>query len=299
VNRLKCIVVFACALLFSFFSFSHAESGLALKADHGLIANDFRVPGDIELVSWSSPSQDTILGTYYLFTGKKGEKNSHEESTNLDVKVDKPEAYLSKKKDFFTVFLGAVYWETMGEIEPAFSGSDPGEFGRFKELGYNIELAYHRLVTQWLGNDIQLGIDFGLFYNGNEKKFEVTLLPSGEKLKRGLNSRGLYLTPSVRMLIGRYGSPRLFVGAGLGFYLVDFVEQLSDGMEVDEYFGEEALGGYLSVGMGFPLSSPPDKLVLRFEAKVHFVNFGDLEQFAPGAGDLKGPIYIFQVGLTF
>jgi hypothetical protein len=101
------------------------------------------------------------------------------------------------------------------------------------------------------------------------------------------------------MLIGRYGSPRLSVGAGLGFYLVDFVEQLSDGMEVDEYFREEALGGYLSAGMGFPLSSPPDKLVLRFEAKVHFVNFGDLEQFAPAADDLKGPIYLFQVGLTF
>jgi hypothetical protein len=180
VNRLKCIVVFACALLFSFFSFSHAESGLALKTDRGLIANDFWVPGDIQLVSCSSLSQDTILSTYYLFTKEKGEEKSHEGSTNFDLKVDKPEAYLSKKKDFFSVFLGAVYWENIGEIEPAFSGSAPGEFGKFKEQGYNIELAYHRLVTQWLGNDIQLGIDFGLFYNETKKNSKLLSSPRGK-----------------------------------------------------------------------------------------------------------------------
>jgi hypothetical protein len=81
---------------------------------------------------------------------------------------------------------------------------------------------------------------------------------------------------------------------------VQFVETLSDGMEVDEYYKGGALGGYLSVGVGFPLiSRNPERLVLRFEGKVHYANFGDLDDFAPGADDLKGPFYLLQVGLTF
>ena len=80
--------------------------------------------------------------------------------------------------------------------------------------------------------------------------------------------------------------------------MVDFVEKLPDGDEIYEFAGKETIGGYLSAGVGFPLL-PPDRLILRIEGKVHFVNFGDLGVFAPGSGDLKGPIYIFQAGITF
>jgi hypothetical protein len=86
----------------------------------------------------------------------------------------------------------------------------------------------------------------------------------------------------------------------VGYYLVDFVEQLSDGMVVDKYFDQGTIGGYLSGGLNIPLLRyNPDRLALCLEGKVHFVNFGNLGDFAPGAGDLTGPIYMLQLGLSF
>jgi hypothetical protein len=218
--------------------------------------------------------------------------------TNQDEKGDEPKTLLPRKKNFFSIFLGAVYWQNLGELEHTLSSSGSGPFGDFKEWGYNLEMAYHRLITQWLGNDIQLGVDFGIFFNENERDFQLPVPPGGETVEIDLNSRGLYLTPSVRMVIGKHGSTRVFLGAGVGLYMVDFVEQLPDGDELYEFAEKETIGGYLSAGVGFPLSST-DRLILRIEGKVHFVNFGDLGAFAPGAGDLKGPVYMFQAGITF
>jgi hypothetical protein len=283
-NRLGCTITFVCVLLF-FVSFATEEclSETKFKADSGLDA---------------CRSQHTLLSTPYVFALAKDGNDSQGEPTN-EQETDTQETPLPRKKNYFSILGGAVYWQNLGELEHTLSGPGSGPFGDFKEWGYNIEIAYHRLITQWLGNDIQLGMDFGLFFNENERDFQLPIPPGGETLEIDLNSRGLYLTPSVRMLIGKYGSTRLFLGAGVGFYMVDFVEQLPGGDEVYEFAEKEAIGGYLSAGVGFPLSSPPDKLILRFEAKVHFVNFGDLGAFAPGAGDLKGPIYMFQTGITF
>jgi len=144
-----------------------------------------------------------------------------------------------------------------------------------------------------------LGIDFGIFNNDNEKDFSVTVLPSGRRLKGSIDARTLYLTPSVRLLIEKKGYPRFLIGAGAGYYLVDFAELLSDGMEIDEHFEKDAIGGYLSLGVDFLSSNDSGGAALRFETKVHFVNFGDLGGIAPEAGDLKGPIYMFQIGITF
>jgi hypothetical protein len=283
-NRLGCTITFVCVLLF-LVSFATEEclSETKFKADSGLDA---------------CRSQHTPLSTPYVFALAKDGNDSQGEPTN-EQETDTQETPLPRKKNYFSILGGAVYWQNLGELEHTLSGPGSGPFGDFKEWGYNIEIAYHRLITQWLGNDIQLGMDFGLFFNENERDFQLPIPPGGETLEIDLNSRGLYLTPSVRMLIGKYGSTRLFLGAGVGFYMVDFVEQLPGGDEVYEFAEKEAIGGYLSAGVGFPLSSPPDKLILRFEAKVHFVNFGDLGAFAPGAGDLKGPIYMFQTGITF
>jgi hypothetical protein len=221
-----------------------------------------------------------------------------EDPAPQDEKRDTQETLLTRKKNFITILGGAVYWKNLGDLEHTLSGSGSGQFGDFKEWGYNIEIAYHRLITQWLGNDIQLGMDFGIFFNENERDFQLPVPPGGETVEIDLNSRGLYLTPSVRMVIGKHGSTRVFLGAGVGLYMVDFVEQLPDGDEIYEFAEKETIGGYLSAGVGFPLS-PPDRLILRIEGKVHFVNFGELGGFAPGAGDLKGPVYIFQAGITF
>jgi len=243
-----------------------------------------------------------VLLCFLSFSPAEGASETEFEKgdpTPQDEKRDTTEILVPRKKNFYSFLGGVVYWQNLGELEHTLSGPGSGQFGNFKEWGFNAELGYHRLITQWLGNDILLGMDFGLFFNENERNFEVPVSPGGGTLEIELNSRGLYLTPSVRMVIGKYGSVRLFLGAGAGFYMIDFVEQLPEGDELYEFAEKETIGGYLSAGVGFPLSSPPDKVTLRLEGKVHFVNFGDLGGFAPEAGDLKGPIYMLQAGITF
>ena len=204
------------------------------------------------------------------------------------------------KKNFFTIMIGADYWDNLHDIKPGPAVSSPEKFGQFEAWGFNFEFSYHRYVTQLLGNELRVGIDFGLFFNRSEKHFDVIILPSGRRINADLNSRGLYLTPSVRWLIGQRGFTRFYLGAGVGYYFVDFVEQLSDGMVVDKYFDQGTIGGYLSAGLNIPLVRyNPDRLALCLEGKVHFVNFGNLGDFAPGAGDLTGPIYMLQLGLSF
>lgn len=212
--------------------------------------------------------------------------------------MDKSENDLLRKKNYFTVLLGAVYWNNLADIEYDFSVSDPAQYGTFREWGYNVEIGYHRQVSKWLENDLLLGLDFGIFNNDCKETFS-TVLPPGLRIKVDLDSRVLYLTPSVRLLIEKQGYPRFIIGAGLGYYLVDFVEQSSDCWEETEYFEEDTIGGYLSVGVDFPISEQSGGAALRVESKVHFMNFGDLGGIASGAGDLEGPVYMFQLGITF
>jgi hypothetical protein len=283
-NRLGCTITFVCVPLFLLsFSADESLSETTFKADSGPDTN---------------PSHHTALVTPHVLALANYGNDSQGEPTNKEEERDTEETPLPRKKNYFSILGGAVYWQNLGELEHSLSGTGSGPFGDFKEWGYNVEIGYHRLITQFLGSDIQLGMDFGAFFNENETDFQLLIPPGGETLEIALNSRGLYLTPSVKMVIGKYGSTRLFLGAGVGFYMLDFVEQLPDGDEVYEFAEKETIGGYLSAGVGFPLS-PPDRLILRIEGKVHFVNFGDLGAFAPGAGDLKGPIYMFQAGITF
>ena len=219
---------------------------------------------------------------------------SNQPEPKLKIKSTVP----SPKMNFYSAMLGASYWPALNDITPGTSVPDPNRFGEFRSWGFNMELSYHRLIKKYMGNDLRAGVDLGLFFHQNEKHFDTTILPSGKTIREDLNSRGFYLTPSLRWIMGLPGSPRFYLGTGAGFYLVDFVEQLADGLEVDEYYEESALGGYLAGGLNIPLiRSHPEKLALCLEFKMHFINFGDLESFAPGAGDLKGPIYTFQVGL--
>ena len=59
--------------------------------------------------------------------------------TNQDEKTDTQKTLLTRKKNFITILGGAVYWQNLGELEHTLSGSGSGQFGDFKEWGFNIE----------------------------------------------------------------------------------------------------------------------------------------------------------------
>lgn len=201
------------------------------------------------------------------------------------------------KRHFISLIVGAVYWPNLGKIDPSQAGFDPQQFGQFKTWGYNIELAYHYFATAWFDKDLWIGLDFGFFFNDNKGKTTAIFYPSGETFSGEIGSRGMYLTPSLKWFVwGRRGAPRLYLGAGAGYYLLDFAELYKFG-EGAEIYEDSTLGGYLGVGVRLPSSKKnPENFAVVLESKVHFADFGE---FAPNAGNIKGPIYLFQLGITF
>ena len=200
------------------------------------------------------------------------------------------------KRHFFSLAVGAVYWPSLGEVDPSQAGFNPQQFGQFEVWGLNIELAYHYFAATWLGKDLWIGVDFGLFFNENTGKTEALFLPSGETIEGNIGSRGLYLTPSIKWFVWGAKGPRLYLGAGIGYYLLDFAELYPFG-EGGEIYEASALGGYIGVGVRLPIrKNNPESFALVLESKVHFADFGE---FATNTGGIQGPIYLFQLGMTF
>ncbi len=198
----------------------------------------------------------------------------------------------------YALLLGGQYWDRLDDFEPSLPAGATGRAGRMEPGGANLEGSYHRRVTRWLGWDIFLGGDFGVFYHSNKERFDATLLPSGEKIGGELSARGLYLTPSVKFVSGEPAPWRYSVGAGVGYFLVDLSTQLDDAMIVDTYFRDETVGGYLSLGADRILWRSSTSILLRLEAKVLYADFGSPGSFAPGAGSIAGPIFMFQAGVA-
>jgi len=201
-------------------------------------------------------------------------------------------------KNDYALLLGIQYWNRLDDFDPAIAAGATGRAGRFDPVGFNIEGSYHRRISRWPGWDLLFGGDLGLFYHGNKEGFDVTILPSGSRISGELSSRGLYLTPSLKLFSGEPAPWRFSVGAGAGYFLVDVSTNLEDGMTVDTYFREGALGGYLSAGADRILSRSSMSILLRLEGKVLFADFGSLGTFAPGAGSLTGPVFLFQAGIA-
>jgi len=206
-------------------------------------------------------------------------------------------------KQLFAVATGVSYLPDLSAIEPHRALINPERFGRFDAWGFNLEVAYHRQLVQWDSADLYIGGDVGLFTHGNTKKFDVRFFPSGETTQGEIFARGFYLTPSAKVVLKRSHSWRPFLGAGAGYYLLDFVELIVDPLggsfEADELFEQHAFGGYVSLGMDIPLSSNGRGFSLRLEGKVHLVSFVSLDNFAPGSSNLNGPIHMIQLGIVW
>jgi len=201
-------------------------------------------------------------------------------------------------KNDYALLVGLQYWDRLGNFDPAIPAGASGRAGRFEPVGVNLEASYRRQVTRWLGWDVFAGGDGGFFYHGNKEDYDVTILPSGTRIEGELSARGFYLMPSVRLFSGEPRPWRFSLGAGAGLVYVDVANTLDDGMTVDTYFREETLGGYLSVGADRLLRRSSISILLRLEAKALFADFGSLGGFAPEAGSLTGPVFLFQVGVA-
>jgi hypothetical protein len=182
-----------------------------------------------------------------------------------------------------SVALGYAYWSDLGDLDPFVGGS-------FDDGGWNIDLALHRRVGRLGPTEVLIGADAGFFSHGSDIR----------GFDEDLQSRGLYLTPSVRFAFGDPLSRRFYLEAGVGLYSVDFVEFLDcdNGFcsEELEIFEESTFGGYIGLSSEVPLRIGG---AFTTGVRVHFADYGDVDELGPGAGSLSGPMFIFHVGAVF
>ena len=145
-----------------------------------------------------------------------------------------------------TFTVGLMTWSDLKDLEPAVGGG-------FESLGFALEIAGHKHVTSWGSADVLVGADFGLFATWSD-------IPG---ISEDLRQRGLYLTPSMQIRFGERSGRYLNLGAGLGWYQVDFAELHCDEdyfnnnnsvcIEITKPYDENSLGGYLGITGGFQI----------------------------------------------
>ena len=188
------------------------------------------------------------------------------------------------------LFLGYYKWDQLAQLSSAGGGS-------FNANGVSLGGASHWSVAEWGRSDILAGFDFALFSNeSNVRHFSEDVI-----------SRGLYITPSIKLMFDNGTGPRYSLDFGLGYYLVDIAEVVSAyGGYEDEVWEDSAFGGYVGVTVDFPTKKSNWKRGFFMSAKVHYFDLGNVadEGLAPiarstlgsNAGNLSGPVVMLQFG---
>lgn len=189
------------------------------------------------------------------------------------------------------VFFGAQNWSELSELTPAAGGS-------FDSTGVNLGAAFHWRLRERERSDLLAGIDFALFPNESNVRH----------LSEDLLSRGLYVTPSVKLLFDDGDGPRYGLDFGFGYYLVDIaeVETAFGGYFEDELWEASAFGGYIGASIDFPTEASNRRRGFSMSAKIHFFDLGVVSDegfvaatrgtLGPNAGSLSGPVIMFQFG---
>jgi len=185
----------------------------------------------------------------------------------------------------FGATVGIDLWSDLGDLDPV-----PG--GDFDEAGFGLDLNLH--FGGWSAGPAQiyLGGDFGVI--GHDSDVE------GVFEREDLETTLVYITPSVKAVFGEAGRTHWTLDAGIGYYDVSIEEWEDDcfwDCDTWEYYDDSSVGGYLGLGLEFPLGGDFATRLLT-AIKVHFVDFDDPVTLAPG-GSLDGPIYVMYFGISF
>lgn len=218
------------------------------------------------------------------------------------------EWYEEPTKNLFTLALGGAIWPSLGNKEFGTTSATANRPGHVSSAGFAFETAYHRHIAHWERGDLYLGGEFGAFIFDNKDSGDITQ-SSTSPITGDLDARVWYAGPSIKFMMGQ-GRLKYFLGAGGGYYHLGLSESdeiphptctnLGPCFETKRALNKSAIGGYVSLGVDLAAFRTDSGWVwrLRLEDKVHLVNFGSLDSFAPGAGNLSGPINVIQIGVV-
>jgi len=215
--------------------------------------------------------------------------------------------YEEPTKNLFTLALGGAIWPSLGNKEFGTTSANASHPGHVSSAGFAVETAYHRHIAHWERGDLYLGGEFGAFIFNNQGSDDTTQ-SSTSPITGDLDARVWYAGPSIKFMMGQ-GRFKYFLGAGGGYYQLDLSESdeiprppctnLGPCFETKRSLNKSAIGGYVSLGVDLAAFRTESGWVwrLRLEDKIHLVNFGSLDSFSPGAGNLSGPINVIQIGV--
>jgi len=218
------------------------------------------------------------------------------------------EWYEEPTRNLFTLALGGAIWPSLGNKEFGTTSATANRPGQVSSLGFALETAYHRHIAHWGRGDLYLGGEFGAFFFGKQGPGDTTQ-SSTSTTTGDLDARMWYAGPSIKYMMGQ-GRFKYFLGAGGGYYQLDLSESvnippptctsIAPCFETKRSVNKSAMGGYVSLGVDLAAFQTESGWVwrLRLEDKIHLVNFGSLDSFSPGAGNLSGPINVIQIGVV-
>jgi hypothetical protein len=217
-------------------------------------------------------------------------------------------SYKEPTKNLITLALGGAIWPSLGNKEFGTTSATANSPGHVSSTGFAFETAYHRHIAHWERGALYLGGEFGAFIFDNEGSGDTTQ-PSTSPITGALDARVWYAGPSIKFMMGQ-GRFKYFLGAGGGYYQLHLSESdeiprppctnFGPCFQTNRSLNKSAIGGYVSLGVdlvAFRTESEWEWRV-RLEDKVHLVNFGSLDSFAPGVGNLSGPINVIQIGVV-
>jgi hypothetical protein len=180
----------------------------------------------------------------------------------------------------FRLNFGFGIWESQHNLNEA-------GIGEFDEGPVTLEIGVDYRLSEWGNVDIYLGLDAGLLTTESDIPGQYT----------SPTSDAGYLLPSLALYFGNPESPRFNFRAGGGRYSVEFSEVV-DYYNFNRNFSESAFGTFAGAGIDFPMGITRRNSI-TLDSRVHFVDFGEVEQLGPTAGTLEGPIWTVQLGWAF
>lgn len=190
-------------------------------------------------------------------------------------------------------------WELWGAATswPALSDLEPEAGGSFNSTGFGIGASAHWPVGEFEASTLLIGVE-GAFMS-TSSNIPVYL--------DELLARDGYVGLSTKWLVG---DKRAFAfDAGLAYHLLDITQLESDNWyDYQEFqsWEESALGGFVGMTWDSWAGKPGKNGGLALALKVHFVDFGTVQDedifvepvLGPDAGTLDGPLYVLQVGYS-
>jgi hypothetical protein len=208
--------------------------------------------------------------------------------------------------------LGYGNWGGAADFAPIPTDYITENSGPFETDAIGVEFTLHGRIRSASRVAWFVGVDVGSYLFENEESIDVPGYWYGDDWddwnEAGLALTVSFVTGSVRAVVAATPAVQLHLLAGAGAYYATVGVQSDDwgGCYCGWYSccggGYESTGnhdwspgGYLGLGVGFPLGTAGG---LRLDGRAHFFDFGQLGYLFPGQS-ANGPMYTFALAWDF